>query len=139
MAVPFIHSHRVTYAECTVGNHIYYSRYLDLLEEARGELFRSLRIPLKELQERGILFPVIEARLLYRAPARYDDLLEIQFVKIELTGARLNFGCVISCGGKTLVEAETFHVCANLSEKPQRIPPDVREALSGGNGAVGAQ
>jgi len=28
----FVHTHRVTYAECTVGNHIYHARYLDLLE-----------------------------------------------------------------------------------------------------------
>ncbi|EEF57182.1 hypothetical protein Cflav_PD0189, partial [Pedosphaera parvula Ellin514] len=34
------HSYRVTYADCTVGNHIYYSRYLNLLEAARGEFFR---------------------------------------------------------------------------------------------------
>jgi hypothetical protein len=31
----FRHTHRVTYAECTVGNHIYYARYLDLLEAAK--------------------------------------------------------------------------------------------------------
>ena len=42
MANPFRHPHRVTYAECTVGNHIYHSRYLDLLEAARGEFLRSL-------------------------------------------------------------------------------------------------
>ena len=30
----FRYVHRVTYAECTVGNHIYHSRYLDLLEAA---------------------------------------------------------------------------------------------------------
>jgi acyl-CoA thioesterase FadM len=42
MANPFCHTHRVTYAECTVGNHVYHSRYLDLLEAARGEFIRSL-------------------------------------------------------------------------------------------------
>jgi hypothetical protein len=31
----FKHIHRVTYSDCTLGNHIYYSRYLDLL---RGTL-----------------------------------------------------------------------------------------------------
>ena len=38
----FRHTHRVTYAECTVGDHVYHSRYLDLLEAARGEFMRSL-------------------------------------------------------------------------------------------------
>ena len=43
MAVPFRHPHRVSYAECTVGNHVYHSRYLDWLEAARGEFIRVPR------------------------------------------------------------------------------------------------
>lgn len=35
----FVWNRRVTYADCTVGNHVYYSRYPDFLEEARGEFF----------------------------------------------------------------------------------------------------
>jgi len=35
-------THRVSYAECTLGNHVYHSRFLDILERARGEFFRSL-------------------------------------------------------------------------------------------------
>ncbi len=32
----FQYQHRVVYAECTVGTHVYYARYLDMLEAARG-------------------------------------------------------------------------------------------------------
>lgn len=78
MAEPFRHPHRVSYAECTVGNHIYHARYLDLLEAARGEFLRALGPTVLELQERDCIFPVIEARLRYKAPARYDDLLTIE-------------------------------------------------------------
>jgi acyl-CoA thioesterase FadM len=31
----FQHHLRVTASDCTVGNHVYYSRYLDWLEAAR--------------------------------------------------------------------------------------------------------
>ena len=41
----FVHRHRVTYSECTVGDHIYHSRYLDLLEAARGEFMRHAGQP----------------------------------------------------------------------------------------------
>src|SRR5258708_28214453 len=87
----FRHSHRVTYAECTLGNHIYYGRYLDLLEAARGEFFRELGTTFLGWQDQGVIFPVIECRLRYRAPARYDDLLAIE-VSITLSqGVRLSF------------------------------------------------
>jgi acyl-CoA thioesterase FadM len=55
---PFRFPRRITCSECTIGNHVYYSRYLDLLEEARGEFFRSIGWPLLKLQELGIAFPV---------------------------------------------------------------------------------
>ena len=74
----FRHAHRVTYAECTVGNHVYYARYLDFLEEARGEFFRSLGVPLRGLQEADTAFPAVESRLQYKSPARYDDVLRIE-------------------------------------------------------------
>jgi acyl-CoA thioesterase FadM len=37
----FVHRHRVHYAECTLGNHIYYARYLDLLEDAPVPAIRA--------------------------------------------------------------------------------------------------
>ena len=70
--------HRVTYAECTLGNHVYYARYLDFLEAARGELFRKVGQPFLVLQGEEVLFPVIEARIRYRKAARYDDVLTIE-------------------------------------------------------------
>jgi len=92
MVNPFRHTHRVSYAECTVGNHIYHSRYLDLLEAARGEFLRSLGPTVLELQERDCIFPVIEARLHYKFPARYDDLLTIEVRPTLVERVRLNFG-----------------------------------------------
>ena len=67
MAVaPFCHQHRVTYSECTLGNHVYYARYLDWLEEARGEFFRELGTSFAALQQQEIIFPVVECHLRYR-------------------------------------------------------------------------
>ena len=57
MAELFRHAHRVTYAECTVGDHIYHSRYLDLLEAARGEFMRALGTPVLALLEADYIFP----------------------------------------------------------------------------------
>src|SRR6266511_2268882 len=87
----FRHSHRVTYAECTIGNHVYYARYLDILEEARGELCRHAGQPLTRLQETDTLLPVIAARLRYRGAARYDDLLTIEVAVADLAKVRLVF------------------------------------------------
>lgn len=118
----FRHPHRVTYAECTVGNHIYYSRYLDLLEEARGEFFRKLGIPFSQLQDEDTILPVIEAHLLYKSPARYDDLLSVEIWLTKLQGVRINFGFrVLNQNSSLVLEGETLHVCTGLNEKPKRL------------------
>ena len=126
MEAPFCHPHRVSYAECTVGDHIYHSRYLDLLEAARGEFLRSLGTTVLAWQDAGFIFPVIEARLHYKAPARYDDLLSIAVWPTLAAGVRLNFAHRITLpDGRLILEAETYHACTSREEKPRRLPPEL--------------
>src|SRR5262245_45452139 len=87
----FLYSHRVTYSDCTLGNHVYYARYLDLLEAARGEFFRHIGATFLQWQEQDVIFPVAECRLRYISPARYDDLLAIELWVTAAQRARLNF------------------------------------------------
>jgi len=129
-ANPFRHHYRVPYADCTLGNHIYYARYLDLLEAARGEFFRNLGVTLLQWQERDTIFPVIEARLRYKAPARYDDVLTTDVWVASAERVRLNFAYrVFNQAGTLVLEAETMHVGAALNEKPKRLPEDLIAAL----------
>ncbi len=136
----------MTYAECTVGNHIYHSRYLDLLEAARGEFLRHAGFPLLPLQESGVIFPVIEARVRYLRPARYDDVLIIELQLIQLEGVRLGVLHRVKLeDGTPVLEAETRHVCTRLDDKPRRIPPELVSALrpwlapQGGGGGGGGE
>ena len=130
MAEPFRYNHRVTYAECTVGDHIYHSRYLDLLEAARGEFMRAAGWTVLQWQERDCIFPVIEARLRYKFPARYDDVLTIEVWPTLMERVRLNFGHrVLNQHGKLILEAETFHACTTRAEKPRRLPEELAAAL----------
>jgi acyl-CoA thioester hydrolase len=126
----FSHLHRVTYAECTIGNHIYYARYLDLLEAARGELFRAIGTTLQQLHERDTVFPVIEARLRYKAAARYDDVLRIEVWLTEMERVRLNFAYrILNEQNKLLVEASTSHACASATDKLKRLPEELAAKL----------
>ena len=123
MSEPFRHLDRVSYAECTVGDHIYHSRYLDLMEAARGEFLRSLGVTVRSFQDADFIFPVIGARLRYRFPARYDDLLTIEVRPTLVERVRLNFGHrILNQDGKLILEAETFHACTSRDEKPKRMP-----------------
>ena len=127
----FVHKHRVAYADCTVGNHIYYGRYLDLLECARGEMFRSLGMSFATLQEQGEIFPVIEARLKYKFPARYDDVLSIEVWPTVAERVRLNFAYRLTNQNDVLIlTGETLHVCTGLDDKPRRLNATLAAVLA---------
>ncbi len=131
MVSVFYHQHRVNYAECTVGNHVYHARYLDFLETARGEFLRSLGSTVAAWQAADTIFPVIEARLRYQAPARYDELLTIEVWPTLAQGVRVNFGHrILSADKKVMLLAETFHACTTTSEKPKRIPAPLTAQLT---------
>ena len=123
-------SQRVSYAHCSVGDHVYYSRYLDLLEVARGEFFRHLGQTFRHWQERDTIFPVVECQLRYKGAARYDDVLLIELWLTLVLKIRLNFAYrILDKSGRTLVEAETFHVCTSLQDKPKRLPEELAVVL----------
>jgi len=129
-AYAFRHQYRVPYADCTLGNHVYYARYLDLLEAARGEFFRSLGVSMLEWQERDTIFPVIEARLRYKAPARYDDVLTTEVWLTAAERIRLNFSYrVVNQVSVLVLKAETMHVCAKLNDRPKRLPEELAAAI----------
>lgn len=130
MSESFQFHHRVSYAECTVGNHIYYSRYLDLLEAARGEFFRSMGHPLSSLQSNGYIFPVWDCHVRYRQPARYDDELVIAVQLVELSKVRLIFHYSITRSSRELIaEGQITHIVTDLNEKPKRLSQELLTTL----------
>lgn len=122
---------RIPYALCTIGNHVYYSRYFDILEVARGEFFRHLGCSCQQLQEAGFIFPVVGVDLKYLRPARYDDVVMVELCVTELTRLRLTFGVrILNEAGEVLVQGQTRHVCASPDEKPRRMSPELEGKLS---------
>lgn len=131
MASPFRHRHRVIYADCTVGNHVYHARYLDILEAARGEFFRAAGVPLSSLIEQDLFFPVVESHLHHEATARYDDELVIEVVVTDLDRLKVAFAYGVSnARNQIILSGLTRHVCIGRDGKPKRMPPEFFSKLS---------
>ena len=69
---------RVRYAETDQMGYVYYGNYATYFEVARVELLRKHGIKYKELEEAGIMLPVLKLEINYHKPAKYDDLLTIK-------------------------------------------------------------
>ena len=68
---------RVRYGETDQMGYVYYGNYAQFFEVGRVEWLRALGASYKSLEESGIMLPVIELKVNYMKPAKYDDLLTI--------------------------------------------------------------
>jgi acyl-CoA thioester hydrolase len=75
---------RVRYAETDQMNVVYYGNYAQYFEVARAEAIRDLGITYKEMEEMGIVMPVVEMHTKFLRSARYDDMLTVKTQLREL-------------------------------------------------------
>lgn len=85
----FYYHHRVRYRECDAMGFVYHAHYIDYFDAARTDALRCVGIPVKKLENDGILLPVVDLAIAYKRPGHYDDLLTILCTIAEPPGARL--------------------------------------------------
>ena len=123
---------RVRYAETDKMGVAYHANYFVWFEVARCDLLRALGSTYRDLEARGVMLPVIEARCEYRTPARYDDALDIRTSAALLSPARVAFTYAVrrNADGAVLAEGRTVHAAVDLQGRPRRLPADVRAVLT---------
>lgn len=121
--------YRVPYADTDQMGVVYYANYLVYFERGRTELLRQIGTTYKELEEKGLYFPVINAQCNYHASAKYDDMITIETGISEIRNASIIFSYKITLQNKLLVSGSTKHPLVNYSFKPTRIPQDLKSLL----------
>ena len=123
---------RVIYGDTDNMGQAYYGNYFRWFEIGRSEMFRSLGLPYKTVEENGIFLPVAESYCKYATPAKYDDVLVIETSldpKIK-AGQKFDYK-IVTEDGKTLVaQGYTKHPCLNLNGKVVRPPAFLREVIA---------
>lgn len=123
---------RVRYPEVDRMGVVHHSHYLVWFEIGRTELLRDMGATYGELEDReALLFPVIELGVRYKAPARYDELIEVRTSVDELAGVRLRFAyrIVRPSESLTLVEGFSVHAATSPEGKPRRVPDDLKRRI----------
>ncbi|HAD97196.1 MAG TPA: thioesterase [Cryomorphaceae bacterium] len=82
---------RVRYAETDQMGVVYYGNYPQYFEVGRVEALRTLGMSYREMEEGGIMLPVVKLEIQYIRPALYDDLLTIDTRITEMPSTRITF------------------------------------------------
>jgi acyl-CoA thioester hydrolase len=126
--------HRVIYGDTDAGGIIYNANYLRFMEMGRTEMMRGHGLPYSEMEQEGIILPVTECYLRYKASGRYDDLLSIATSLAELTRHTIRFHYRISYqrDGKELllVKGFTKHACIDRQGRLTPFPDSIMARIS---------
>lgn len=75
---------RVRYADTDQMQVVYHAKLIEYFEVGRTDAIRSLGITYKQIEEAGIIMPIVRVECNYLRPARYDELLTIRTMLNEL-------------------------------------------------------
>lgn len=136
--VQHIYQHRVRYRECDPMGVVYHTHYLDYFEAARTEALRSFGIAYRELEEHGLMMPVVNLSVQYRRPAFYDDVLEVSsfYDAIPETRIEIPYEVRRQDESQLLVEGNVTLCFVDAERRRPRSAPDwvrtpFEEALNG--------
>jgi acyl-CoA thioester hydrolase len=130
LSAPFVHELRVRYGECDPQGIVFNANYLLYFDVAFTELWRAAVGPWQEMVERGIDAVVAEANLSFRAPARYDDELELRAQVTRLGTTAITTEIDVVRDGELLVAGRLRHVCvATDTWSKTEVPEWVRSGL----------
>ena len=122
-AYAFTHRIRVRFAETDAMGIVHHANYLLYLEEARVEYLRSIGRPYTEMRTDGTDHAVLECFVQYRAPLRFDDLLDVHLVLAATTRASFQIAYLLAVDGSPRATAVTAHGAVNQQGRPVRLPP----------------
>jgi acyl-CoA thioester hydrolase len=123
---------RVRYAETDRMGVVYYANYFVWFEVARADLLRSLGWNYRDMEDAGVLLPVIDAQCTYRRPARYDDEIDVRAEGTLMSPLRLAFQYEVRVAADQALSAtgRTEHAAVGPDGRPCRLPDRIREAFA---------
>lgn len=126
----------VRFAETDAQGIAHHANYLVWFELARVAYLAEYAGGYSSIREQGLESLVLESKVRYRQPARFDDRLTISTRVGELRGARFRFDYEIKRGDTLLADGWTSHACVDAKTlRPTRIPESLIEAIARAEGA----
>ena len=127
----FRHTLRVRFQECDPQGVVYFARYPEYYDITITELWRKSFGSYQHMVDAGTDMVVAEQRIRYMAPARFDELIDVDVTIDKLGETSMLSSYAISRDGERLVEGDFRHVFIEVATKAKKpIPPEIREALA---------
>ena len=123
---------RVRYGETDQMGVVYHGNYASYFEIARTEWLRNLGITYKELENKGIMLPVISLFFNFIKSAKYDDVLTITVILKKKPLVKIEFDYEIYNQNKEKISIgnSVLAFMDMKTNKPMRCPDYILEKLN---------
>lgn len=121
---------RVYYEDTDMAGVVYYANYLKFIERARSDALREAGVDQRAMREAGFVFVVTRLIADYKAPARYDDVLDVTTELKELKRASATLLQDVRRDSVLLFSSEVQFACMSDAGRPVRMPEAAAMALT---------
>ncbi len=122
---------RVRYGETDQMGVVHHGNYALYLEMGRIEWLRKLGISYKEMEENGIMLPVVSMTLNFKKPAHYDDLINVKTQLKNRPSAKIEFEFEITDeNGLMITSANVILAFIDMkTNRPVRAPQYILDII----------
>ncbi|HLV15149.1 MAG TPA: thioesterase family protein [Xanthomarina sp.] len=122
---------RVRYGETDQMGVVHHANYALYLEMGRTEWLRKKGISYKEMEDDGVMLPVVSMSLNYKKSALYDEVIKVKTLLKKEPSVRIEFEYEITNeAGELLVTATTVLAFIDMKTKrPIKCPDYIFEKL----------
>lgn len=134
MTNPFRYYLRVRYGECDAQKVVFNARYADYVDIAVMEFLRAMGYE-QELVEGTIDYQLVKQTLEWKAPARFDQVLEVSIYAKHLGNTSFTLAADFRIAGeeRVIVTVETVYVLVEHKTLAKKSLPDhLRSSLQDG-------
>ena len=114
---------RVRYKETDQMGVVHHTNYYTWFEVARTEFMRNTGMNYRQMEENGVMLPLLETHCYYLQGARYDDLVTVRTCVSKYVGIRvtMDYEVIRDEDGALLARGSTVHAFTDINLRPLNI------------------
>lgn len=123
---------RAFYYETDQMGVVHHTNYIRWFEEARIDLLRQHGVEYRDMEQRGIIIPVVDMQCSYLLSVHFDDVMEIHLTMTKYTGVRMCFRYEVRFqkDGRLAATGQSTHCFVDRNGKPmglKRVDPALHQ------------
>lgn len=124
---PYVH--HAQYYETDQMGIIHHSNYIRWMEEARLDFMSQCGVPYKELEDMGIIIPVLSVSCQYRSMVHFDDFVSIRVKVVRYSSIKMEieYAFTNTRTGELSTTGTSAHCFLNRDYRPMALKKEYPE------------